>query len=579
MTKLSLSSPLLLLLTVVGALGFTQFLQRHTTLHKNVYHPHHQQRHSSPFTITSAGRSSYPSPLCLRTSSSSSSSSSSTASWDEEHDVVVIGSGIGGLSCAALLAYYGLDVQVYESHYHAGGCAHGFDIEGFKFDSGPSLWNGMDAPKGSRNPLGEILHVLGEGKSVKYGKYPGWKMYVPEGEFMFEVGPTAFDQVVRKFGAGDGEKAVQEWQTFLASLEKLVKISTAMTPLALRADLGAVFTVGRFLPSLAKAGFSPQITGPISDVADKYVTDPFIKNWLNFLSFAISGLPADGTIAAAMAYTLRDLHQKGAELDYPYGGSEAIVSALVRALNKHSHKNLAQPGQEEEGANHLTLSAHVDEIIVEDGRAVGIKLRKGGKRIRARKAVVSNASVWDTLKLLPYEEKESESGTTTNNDNKDNVLPSEERARLAATPMTPSFLHLHLGIDATGLPADLELHHTVVNWWDKIDDPQNMAIISIPTTVDPSLAPAGHHVVHCYAAANEPYEIWEGLKTNSPEYKALKAERAEFLYKAVERVIPDVRQRVKVELVASPLTHERFLRRSRGTYGPAWRAGKESFPG
>ena len=572
MTALSLLPPLLLLLLAVHALAFIpQHL--HLGTRRNPYP-------SSTITRSRTTTTTTTSPLL----SSSSSDTTSATSWDKEVDVVVIGSGIGGLSCAALLAYYGLDVQVYESHYNAGGCAHGFDIEGFKFDSGPSLWNGMDAPKGRRNPLGEILHVVGEGKTVKYGKYPGWKMYVPDGEFMFNVGPTAFEEVVRKFGAEDGAKAVQEWRTFLASLDKLVKISTAMTPLALRADLGAIFTVGRFLPSLAKAGFSPQITGPISDVADKYVTDPFIKNWLNFLSFAISGLPADGTIAAAMAYTLRDLHQEGAELDYPFGGSEAIVNALVQALNKHSNKDL--PSGQPEPENRLTLSAHVDDIIVENGRAVGIKLRKGGKKIRARKAVVSNASIWDTLKLLPSDgdDKKEMAGAdaaaaAAADAAEKHALPSEERARLAATPMTPSFLHLHLGIDATGLPADLELHHTVVNWWDKIDDPQNMAIISIPTTVDPSLAPPGHHVVHCYAAANEPYELWEGLKTNSPEYKALKAERAEFLWKAVERVIPDVRSRVKVEMVASPLTHERFLRRSRGTYGPAWRAGKESFPG
>ena len=259
-----------------------------------------------------------------------------------------------------------------------------------------------------------------------------------------------------------------------------------------------------------------------------------------------------------MAYTLRDLHQPGAELDYPVGGSEAIVDALVRALNKHSQVHHPGSGPQDR----VALSAHVEQIVVENGRAVGIKLRKGGKMVRARKAVVSNASIWDTLKLLPPE----------------SVRP-EDRAQLGATPMTGSFLHLHLGIDATGLPVDLECHHTVVNTWDKIDDPQNMAILSIPTTLDPSLAPAGHHVVHCYAAANEPYELWEGLKPGSPPYEALKKERAEFLWKAVERVIPDVRQRVKVEMVASPLTHERFLRRSRGTYGPSWRAGKDSFPG
>jgi phytoene dehydrogenase-like protein len=81
-------------------------------------------------------------------------------------------------------------------------------------------------------------------------------------------------------------------------------------------------------------------------------------------------------------------------------------------------------------------------------------------------------AVWDTLKLVPP-------GTLT-------APPGLEE-----TPATPSFVHLHLGIDATGLPKDLDCHHTVINHWDKIDDPQNMAIISIPTTLDPSMAPPG----------------------------------------------------------------------------------------
>jgi phytoene dehydrogenase-like protein len=72
-----------------------------------------------------------------------------------------------------------------------------------------------------------------------------------------------------------------------------------------------------------------------------------------------------------------------------------------------------------------------------------------------------------------------------------------------STPMTGSFVHLHIGIDATGLPDDLETHYSVINNWDPIDAPQNHVIISIPTTLDPSLAPPGCHVIHAYAAANE----------------------------------------------------------------------------
>ncbi|HEY9661414.1 MAG TPA: FAD-dependent oxidoreductase, partial [Allocoleopsis sp.] len=51
----------------------------------------------------------------------------------QETDVVIIGSGIGGLSSAALLARYGFKVIVCESHTIAGGAAHGFERNGFKF--------------------------------------------------------------------------------------------------------------------------------------------------------------------------------------------------------------------------------------------------------------------------------------------------------------------------------------------------------------------------------------------------------------------------------------------------------------
>ena len=75
------------------------------------------------------------------------------------------------------------------------------------------------------------------------------------------------------------------------------------------------------------------------------------------------------------------------------------------------------------------------------------------------------------------------------------------------------------------------------------------------------MAPPGKHAVHAYVAANEPYGLWEGMDRRSEEYKALKKERAEVLYRALENVIPDIRQRVELELIGTPLTHERFTRR------------------
>jgi phytoene dehydrogenase-like protein len=147
---------------------------------------------------------------------------------------------------------------------------------------------------------------------------------------------------------------------------------------------------------------------------------------------------------------------------------------------------------------------------------------------------------------------------------------------------TGSFLHLHLALNATGLDLDqLEAHYTVMDRGlsgdgtvvnGVLDGPcgeLNMIAVSNPCVLDRGLAPEGYIVVHAYGAGNEPYEVWQGMDRRSEEYRQLKTDRAQVLWRAVESVIPDARQRTVLELVGSPLTHERFLCRPRGTYGSA----------
>ena len=78
------------------------------------------------------------------------------------------------------------------------------------------------------------------------------------------------------------------------------------------------------------------------------------------------------------------------------------------------------------------------------------------------------------------------------------------------------------GINAEGLPADLDCHHLIVNSWEDLEAPQNVCIGSIPTVFNPRLAPPGKALVHAYTAGNEPYSVWEGLDRNSEEYRQLK---------------------------------------------------------
>ena len=106
--------------------------------------------------------------------------------------------------------------------------------------------------------------------------------------------------------------------------------------------------------------------------------------------------------------------------------------------------------------------------------------------------------------------------------------------------------------------------------------------------MDRALAPEGYIVVHAYGAGNEPYDIWKtsgsraeskistsktpnsGERYQSSTYDALKDARAIPLWRAIQSIIPDARNRTVLALIGSPLTHERFLRRPFGTYGAAF---------
>ncbi len=458
-------------------------------------------------------------------------------------EIVVIGSGIGGLSCAALLARYGYDVLVCESHSIPGGAAHGFERDGFLFDSGPSLYSGLSYSP-SPNPLRQVLDAIGE--DATWLNYDTWGCRLPEGDFNTTVGVDQFCTVLNNLR---GEYAVQEWRHLQQIMQPLGAAAVALPPAAMRFDWRALQTVPHFLPSLLQNGLQvAKLTGPFSRIMDGVVHDDFARHWLDMLCFLLSGLPATGTIAAEVAFMFADWYRPDVQLDYPQGGSAALVNALERGLNKYGGE--------------IKLNAHIEEILLDGDQAVGVRLRNGHE-IRATKAVISNASVWDTLKLLPR-------------------LPSTLKRfaqRRQATPECHSFMHLHLGIDAAGL-NDLACHYIIVNDWERgIDAAQNLVLISIPSVLDPGLAPTGKHTVHAYTPGNEPYALWAGLDRRSADYAQLKQQRAEVMWQALERVISDVRSRCDITLAGTPLTHGRFLRRHHGSYGPAIRAGQGIFPG
>lgn len=163
------------------------------------------------------------------------------------------------------------------------------------------------------------------------------------------------------------------------------------------------------------------------------------------------------------------------------------------------------------------------------------------------------------------------------------ALAAELDERISGVERCGSFLHLHLGIDATGLPTEPTETFpaqwaSIEDWGRGVDAPRNLVLVSVASLLDPSLAPEGCHVIHAYVPATEPYEEWVGMDRSSAAYKKKKEEAAEVLWAAVEKQIPDVRSRAKITLVGTPLTHERFLRRDGGTYGPFLKATDGQLP-
>jgi NAD(P)-binding Rossmann-like domain len=141
--------------------------------------------------------------------------SAAAVDTDEEVvDVVVIGAGIGGLSCAALSSLYGFDTLCLEAHDTAGGVAHSFVRKNkaggsFEFDSGPSLMSGLSRANGT-NPLRQVLDALDVADEISWKTYDGWLIhdYADDKSFKLTTG-----------SGGEWEQALEEKAGATARLE------------------------------------------------------------------------------------------------------------------------------------------------------------------------------------------------------------------------------------------------------------------------------------------------------------------------------------------------------------------------
>ena len=138
----------------------------------------------------------------------------------------------------------------------------------------------------------------------------------------------------------------------------------------------------------------------------------------------------------------------------------------------------------------IRYKSRVKKIILEKGNAIGVSLENDEEIFS--KTVVSNATRWDTF---------GGQGIKSPLVAKENKPTSEKKWENRYIP-SPSFLSLHLGVKIDSIPANTHCHHLLLDKWEDMEKEQGVTFVSIPTLLDPTLAPSGSHIVHAFTPSS-----------------------------------------------------------------------------
>ncbi|GEM_PF-111850 len=451
-------------------------------------------------------------------------------------DTVVIGSGMGGLTAAVALAQAGQKVLVLEQHYAPGGWTHSFALDGFRFSPG--------------------VHYLGqlqEGGHMR-ATFEGLGL----GEFLsfFEINPDGYDHV----RAGDitfdfcaGKDALLE--RFCSRFPNERKGITEYLTLAktIRDELGELANTRGFIQTLT-VPYRTRHMGrygmySLSRILNDRIKDPTVRGLLS-VQCGDHGLPPSRA-PFAMHATVALHYLEGAW--YPKGGGSALPKAFTRALTR--------------AGSAIKLEARVEKIIIENKRAIGVKLADGTE-IRCNH-VVSNADPSITYGRLMDPED----------------VPGGITKKIAKTKWSTTAVSLFFAVEADvkalGLDSgnywlcpglDADAAYTAMAKPDVLElDELPGVFVSVTSLKDPLSFNGKHHT--CEAFTFVPYEIFHKYANGTSgahgeEYEAFKRKIAGKMLAAIEKRIPGLTKKVVFQNLGSPLTNVHYVEATRGNiYG------------
>jgi all-trans-retinol 13,14-reductase len=451
-------------------------------------------------------------------------------------DAVVIGSGAGGLAAALALQQAGQKTLVLEQHYAPGGWCHSFTLEGHRFSPGVH-YIGELQPGGRMRAIYEGLGVSGD---IQFCELD------PDGFDKVRVGPPGKEErfAIPK-GKAELQRRLQERfpaerkgiANYLGTVGQLSDELNAMMEISSLAD---VLRLPFRAPAVTRWGFSST-----ASLLDKHVRDPLLRAFL-IAQAGDHGLPPSLAPAPIHAAVSAHYFEGGW---YPRGGAYVLPRAFIRALEK--------------AGGEIRLSTAVEKILVEKGRAIGVRLRDG-QEIRARH-VISNADPGQTFgKLMDPAD-----------------VPKAVRRKLAKTRWSVSALSLFLATDldvrAAGLDSgnvwsyahpDLEAIYRA-GMAEALDEVPGL-FVTATTLKDPSKF-RGTHTLEAFAFVNHnAFKQWADTKMDArPEsYAQLKVQLKQRMLAAVGRVIPGIESRHTLADLGTPLTNVHYCAATEGNlYG------------
>lgn len=417
----------------------------------------------------------------------------------------VIGGGLAGLSAACTLAARGHQVDLFERNSWLGGKAAQLELQGFRFDMGPTI---LLMPSVLKRIFSEAGRNLSDYLDLRRLD-PQWRCFFSDGTVL-DLREDA-GEMNRQFQGLSADSALAAgYGKLLASSARMSKLSEKYFFWKSVGSIRDTFDLkGTFQPSVLKDLRDMKIGHALGGVVRKNIADPRVAQMVDHFTQYVGSAPA---LSPAVLLGIADM-QLTEGIWYPMGGTRAVPAAL---------ESLAT----ELGVN-FHLGCGVEKIQVSGGRATGV-LTQAGQSFSAD-AVVSNC---DTV--LSHRELLEPQATRFASRRKYEPACSGVVMYLG---LSRRYEHLAHHDFVFSKDAEAEFHD-IYKLGRPAADPT--CYLCCPSKTDPSVAPPGGEAL--YILVHTPYiRAGQNWASMFPEY------RKTILQKLSQALMDDVEGRIVCE--------------------------------